>query len=89
MNEDTLTLELLKQLKSHSKRWFIAFLIAICMFFISNLAWLYAWNLPAEENTDTTTTYDYDVDSQDDGNAIINDSGEVNVNGESKKDGNY
>lgn len=85
MNEDTLTLELLKQLKSHSKRWFIAFLIAICMFFISNLAWLYAWNLPAEEK-EVSATYDYDVDSEDNGNAIINDDGKVEVNGESEKE---
>ena len=86
--EDSLALELLKQVKADSKKWFTAFIIVLIMFFISNLAWLYAWNLPSEETKSTTTTYDYDVDSEDDGNAIYNESGEVNINGESKKDGN-
>lgn len=85
MNEDTLALELLKQLKSHSKRWFIAFLIAICTFFVSNLAWLYAWNLPAEEKTESISTeYDVDQDSEDSGtNNFIGNDGEIN-NGKTK-----
>lgn len=81
MEDNTLAMELLHQLKSSMKKWFIAFIIVLIMFFASNIAWLYAWNLPVES---TTTTYD--ADSEDNGNAIINDSGEVNVNGKSDKD---
>ena len=81
MEENTLAMELLHQIKSNTKKWFIAFIIVLVMFFASNLAWLYAWNLPVEN---TTTTYD--ADSEYSGNAIINDSGEVNVNGKSDKD---
>lgn len=79
MEDNTLAMELLHQLKSNMRKWFIAFIIVLIMFFASNIAWLYAWNLPTE-NTTTTT---YGADSEDNGNAIINDEGDVNINGES------
>lgn len=78
MEDNTLAMELLHQLKSSMRKWFIAFIIVLIMFFASNVAWLYAWNLPME-----TTSTTYGVDSEDNENAIINDEGEVNVNGES------
>ena len=78
MEDNTLAMELLHQLKSSMRKWFIAFIIVLIMFFASNVAWLYAWNLPAEN---TTTTYD--ADSEDNGNAVINDEGEVSIDGES------
>lgn len=85
MEDNTLAMELLHQLKSNMKKWFIAFIIVLIMFFASNIAWLYAWNLPAETSTTTTT---YDANSEDNDNAIINDSGKVNVNGEGNEDSN-
>lgn len=91
MEENTLAMELLHQIKSTTRKWFIAFIILLVMFFASNLAWLYAWNLPVEDtDTTTTNTYDYDVDREDDGNAVYNESGEVHINGEStnNKDSN-
>ena len=48
MNDEKLALELLHELKSSCRRWFIAFIIAIVMLFATNLTWLYAWNLPTE-----------------------------------------
>ena len=36
--------ELLHELKNTSRRWFILFLIALVLLFLTNLAWLYAWN---------------------------------------------
>lgn len=78
MEDNTLAMELLHQLKSNMRKWFIAFIIVLIMFFASNIAWLYAWNLPTEN---TTTTYD--ADSEDNCNAIINDEGEVSIDGES------
>lgn len=87
MEQDTLALELLKQVKADSRKWFIAFIITLIMLFISNLAWLYAWNLPTDEVADTQT-YDYDINSEDNGNAIYNDSGEVKINGKSTEDSN-
>lgn len=76
MEDNTLAMELLHQLKSSMRKWFIAFIIVLIMFFASNIAWLYAWNLPTES---TTTTYD--ADSEDNRNAIINDEGEVSIDG--------
>ena len=81
MNENSLALELLKQVKSDSRKWFIAFITTLILFFASNMAWLYAWNLPADEVADSSVDYTYDIDSGTDGNAIYNDSGEVNVDG--------
>jgi hypothetical protein len=71
---DNLATELLHMVKMQSKRWFIAFIIILIMFFVSNALWLYAWCLPTEE-----TTEEYTVTS-DDGNAIYNHSGEVSCN---------
>ena len=78
MEDNTLATELLHQIKSSMRKWFIAFIVVLIMFFVSNVAWLYAWTLPTE-----TTSTTYDVDSDDDGNAIINDEGEVSIDGES------
>jgi hypothetical protein len=82
MNEEnnSLALELLHEVKRTSKRWFILFIVVLVLFFATNLAWLYAWTLPIEETTTTT----YDLDSEDNGNAIVNTDGEVNINGTSK-----
>lgn len=79
MEDNTLAMELLHQLKSNMRKWFIAFIIVLIMFFASNIAWLCAWSLPTESTTTTT----YDDDSEDNGNAVINDEGEVSINGES------
>ena len=49
MNEDTLATELLRTLKGSIKRVYIIIIILISLLFVSNIAWLYAWNLPEEE----------------------------------------
>lgn len=76
MENDSLATELLHSLKSSCKRLFIAFIIVLAMLFATNLAWLYAWNLPSEESSQK-----YDIDAEDNGNAVYNNSGEVNVDG--------
>lgn len=81
MDGDNLATELLKELKSTSKRWFILFIITLFLLFITNVIWLYAWNLPSEETTSTS----YDIQSEDDGNAIYRESGGVTI-GESDSD---
>lgn len=71
MEDNTLASELLHELKASCKRWFIAFIIALAMLFATNIAWLYAWNLPS---TETTTT----IDSDDGSNAnYINGQGDI------------
>lgn len=60
-DRESLASELLHEVKATSKRWFILFVICLIMLFATNLAWLYAWNLPAEETaTETTITQDPD-----------------------------
>ena len=44
--KDSLASELLHLVKTQAHRWFIAFIIVLIMLFATNLAWLYAWNLP-------------------------------------------
>lgn len=54
--ENSLASELLHEVKATSKRWFILFIICLIMLFATNLAWLYAWNLPDEETTTEITS---------------------------------
>ena len=51
MTEDNLATELLHTLKSSIKILYIVIIILILLLFGSNMAWLYAWNLPCEETT--------------------------------------
>ena len=58
MDGDNLATELLREVKATCKRWFILFIIALIMLCGTNMAWLYAWNLPSEETTTTITSDD-------------------------------
>ena len=58
MDDEKLALELLHELKSSCRRWFIAFIIAIVMLFATNFTWLYAWNLPTESESTTISSDD-------------------------------
>lgn len=76
MEEDnqSLATELLHEVKATSKRWFILFIITLLMLFGTNMAWLYAWNLPAEETT---------ISSDNNSNAnYINGEGDITNGGE-------
>ena len=76
MENDSLATELLHTLKASIKRLYIVIIIIILLLFGSNMAWLYAWNLPSEAS-DTTISQD----SEDNGtnNFIGNDD---DINGE-------
>lgn len=82
--EEKLTLELLREVKALSRKWFIAFIVVLAMFFVSNLAWLYVWNLPSEE---TTTSTEVVQDGDNGNNNYIGNDGDIN-NGktDNKKD---
>lgn len=58
MDGDNLATELLREVKATSKRWFILFIITLIMLCGTNMAWLYAWNLPSDETTTTITSDD-------------------------------
>lgn len=70
MEGDNLALEILGELKHSIKRLYTIILILIILLFATNIAWLYAWNLPNE-----TTSNSYDIQSEDNGNAIYNQNG--------------
>jgi hypothetical protein len=72
---DTLAVDCLKEIKAQSKRWFIAFITMLLLFFATNIAWLYFWNLPTEE---TTTTQ---IETNDNGDANYVDGNETINNG--------
>ena len=75
MDDEKLALELLHELKSSCRRWFIAFIIAIVMLFATNLSWLYAWNLPTDSESTT-------ISSDDNSNAnYINGQGDITNGG--------
>lgn len=73
--KDSLASELLHLVKTQARRWFIAFIVVLIMLFATNLAWLYAQNLPSEESTSES----YDIQSEDNGNAVYSESGGVNI----------
>ena len=75
MDDEKLALELLHELKSSCRRWFIAFIIAIVMLFATNFSWLYAWNLPTDSESTT-------ISSDDNSNAnYINGQGDITNGG--------
>lgn len=50
MEKDTLALEMMKELKTHSKRWFIIAIIELIIIIITNAGWL-IYNSQFEEIT--------------------------------------
>ncbi len=75
MESDNLALELLHEIKKSAKRYFILFCITLLLLFTSNLVWLYAWCLPAEDT-------EVSQDSEDNGvNNYIGKDGDI-INGE-------
>ena len=63
---DNLATEMLKELKSNAKRWFIAFIVALVLWFITIGLFVWYINQPVEE----TITYTQDAESSD--NSSIN-----------------
>ncbi len=63
---DSLATEMLKELKSNTRRWFIAFVIVLVLWFMTIGLFIAYINQPVEE----TVTYTQDADSQD--NSSIN-----------------
>lgn len=61
------------------KRGWIALIVAVCLMFVSNAAWLYAWM--QYDYSSETEEYIYQQDGE--GTNIIGDSNEVNNGAES------
>ena len=68
--------------KANSLKWFIICLVLIVLLVGSNIGWL-AYESQFEDIVEETYTEDYDIEANDNGNAIYNDDGSV-VIGEDK-----
>ena len=73
--EERLASDLLREIKKESHRRFILLVICIVLLFVSNMAWLVAWNIPTERVIET-----YDMQGQDKANLVVNGEGEVRIN---------
>jgi len=71
---ENLATEILHELKAQSRRYFIMLVITVILLFASNLAWLYAWNLPDKDVSES-----YELQGKDDANVIYNNKGEVQL----------
>ena len=60
MKEDTLATEMLKELKAHSKRWFIIAIIELIIIIITNACWLISNSQFEEITTDEQVIEDID-----------------------------
>lgn len=68
--------------KANSLKWFIICLVLIILLVGSNIGWL-VYESQFEDIVEETYTEDYDIEANDNGNAIYNDDGSV-VIGEDK-----
>jgi hypothetical protein len=64
-NETKLASEIIHEQKVANKRMFIILMVVLTMFFVSNLAWLVAWNLP-----DSKTVQSYEMAGEDNANVV-------------------
>lgn len=64
MNENqTLAIEMMKELKANSKRWFISFLVVLILWFTTIGIFIWYINQPVEE-TETITTQNADTEGE-------------------------
>lgn len=61
MEKDSLALEMLRELKQNSRRWFISFIIVLILWFATIGIFIWYINQPIEE-VETTTTQDADTE---------------------------
>lgn len=69
------------------KRLIVAIIIVVILFFISNLAWLYAWNQYDYSGKETTTS-EVTVDGKEGTANYIGNDGDI-VNGEDNSEKNH
>lgn len=83
IRDESLAIEILREVKhgkeKEAKRKDIIIIILILVIFAETIAWLVAWNLPAEETTETTSE-SYELQGEDNANVVWNNDGEVKIN---------
>ena len=83
MEDNRLATEVLREAKAQSKRRDIIIIVFLIIFFLNNLAWIIAWNLPSDKIMES-----YELQGQDSANVFYNGDGEVTFNGENQSDEN-
>lgn len=70
----SLATELIRELKSTSKRWFIAFIVVLSLWFATIGGFIIYLSLPIEETTTTESYVTQDADDNDDNNYVGGDN---------------
>lgn len=70
----SLATELIRELKSTSKRWFIAFIVVLSLWFATIGGFIIYLSLPVEETTTTESYVTQDADDNGDNNVGSTDS---------------
>ena len=60
MDKETLATEMLREIKATSRRWFIAFIVTLCLWFATIVGFIWYITLPVEDTTYTQTVDDID-----------------------------
>lgn len=70
----SLATELIRELKSTSKRWFIAFIVVLSLWFATIGGFIIYLSLPVEETTTTESYVTQDADDNGDNNYVGGDN---------------
>lgn len=70
----SLATELIRELKSTSKRWFIAFIVVLSLWFATIGGFIIYLSLPVEETVTETVTQDADADDNGNNNYVGGDN---------------
>ena len=76
MEERSLALEILKEVKAQSKRWFIIAIIELVLLVGSNIAWLVYQSQFETVSDETTTEYSQEADTDGNNSPINQNMGE-------------
>lgn len=87
MDKETLATEMLSEIKATSKRWFIAFIVTLCLWFATIIGFIWYITLPVEDTTYTQTVDDID-ESEITQNIVGDLDGESNTNSKEEKTSN-
>lgn len=76
MEKDSLAMEMLRELKAQSKRWFIIAIIELILLVGSNIAWLVYQSQYETVSDETTTEYSQEADTDGNNSPINQNMGE-------------
>ena len=78
MENESLATEIIRDLKTHSRRCFIVMIICIILLFVSNIIWMTMWRMYGNENSYNSLV------GEDYSRVVYNNQGEVSIDGENE-----